>query len=745
MATEKVQLFSLDIKLDDAVKNTLELKKELAKLKEEAKKVKEEQGDLSEEYIKYQANIKAVSAEVRTQETLTKNLISSQKAETNTVEQLRKQLAVVSVQWAKVAKAEGENSETAKRLTKQKKELTETLKREEKATGDTTRNVGNYTASIQQALGVTNSFVPAVGKAGQAAALLGKAFTLALGPIGLVVAAIGTAVAAVKQFFASSEEGQDAWEMFGNRVSVVFGNISDAFSELGRKILEPKKTLRELSEFFSSTFGEYWGGMLDMAKLQFEAFALGIELRMAIFKSAFTDNKEEVAALYLELKKNEEAQKKANARIIKGAKATSDAWDNAKKAVKDFVEENAREIELADKYSKIEAANRKKQRANLIEISKLQLEISKQRNIAAQKENFSSIERVMALEKAIEMEKRIASLKVDNAKTEAYLAVKRGEFANNTIEANDEIAQKQAAIYDSEREKFEKLISLNSELSGLKKEIKDSELKAALEEARMLEQLAAEEAEASIQQLKDVAYVDSLLKQKSRDEDEKYRAARQIDLQNELVVYEDNLTRKLELQKESLEAQRVLEVEAAERVGADVNLINDKYKKAELMLEQKTQEAKLSLSADFAKNIAIIAGEGTAIGKAAAVAETTINTYKSATAAYSALAGIPVVGPALGIAAAAAATVAGFKNVQEILKVKSGLPGESSVSASAGGGGGGQASSLQVSAPKVNEGIVSRQTVLKDAQKVSAPPVLVEDEVTVKQQQKQMNNKTSII
>lgn len=55
-----------------------------------------------------------------------------------------------------------------------------------------------------------------------------------------------------------------------------------------------------------------------------------------------------------------------------------------------------------------------------------------------------------------------------------------------------------------------------------------------------------------------------------------------------------------------------------------------------------------------------------AIGKAAAIAQTIINTYSSATSAYSAMAGIPYVGPFLGAAAAAAAVVAGMANVQAI-------------------------------------------------------------------------------
>ena len=54
------------------------------------------------------------------------------------------------------------------------------------------------------------------------------------------------------------------------------------------------------------------------------------------------------------------------------------------------------------------------------------------------------------------------------------------------------------------------------------------------------------------------------------------------------------------------------------------------------------------------------------IGKAAAIVNATIQTYVAATGAYASLASIPIVGPALGIAAAAAAVVAGIANVRKI-------------------------------------------------------------------------------
>lgn len=62
-----------------------------------------------------------------------------------------------------------------------------------------------------------------------------------------------------------------------------------------------------------------------------------------------------------------------------------------------------------------------------------------------------------------------------------------------------------------------------------------------------------------------------------------------------------------------------------------------------------------------------------AIGKKAAIAQTIIQTYQSATSAFSSLAGIPYVGPILGAAAAAAAIAAGMANVQRIRSQNAGF------------------------------------------------------------------------
>ena len=103
-------------------------------------------------------------------------------------------------------------------------------------------------------------------------------------------------------------------------------------------------------------------------------------------------------------------------------------------------------------------------------------------------------------------------------------------------------------------------------------------------------------------------------------------------------------------------------------------------------LDDKTTKAKeenLAKVGNALSSFSELAGKETAAGKALAIASTLIQTYQSAQSSYASLAGIPVVGPALGVAAAGAAVFAGMKQIQNIKKTK--VPNGGG-GASAGGG-----------------------------------------------------------
>ena len=154
----------------------------------------------------------------------------------------------------------------------------------------------------------------------------------------------------------------------------------------------------------------------------------------------------------------------------------------------------------------------------------------------------------------------------------------------------------------------------------------------------------------------------------------------------------------LDLELAELERSYELKLEMARKAGEDTAAITEQYEKEKADIVKSYQEdivkwsdmsseQQLGIASQTAGNMAKILGEETEAGKAMALVQATIDTYASAQAAYKSLAGIPVVGPALGAIAAAAAVAMGLKNIAAIKSAK------------ADGGGGGSMPSATPSTP----------------------------------------------
>lgn len=221
-----------------------------------------------------------------------------------------------------------------------------------------------------------------------------------------------------------------------------------------------------------------------------------------------------------------------------------------------------------------------------------------------------------------------------------------------------------------------------------------------------------------------------------QQEAEKRKQALVVNYENEYALAEGNMFAQLDLQRQANEQKRLEEVETAIRIKANVKKVNDKFNKADLELEKAKTNAKLSLAAGFAGNLATIFGESTKVGKAAAVAQTTISTYMGATSAFSQgmASAPPPWGALIGIAAAAAVTANGIAGVKKILAVKT-----DSTSAPSSDGGGSATSTAATSSmlsanSNIGAGIVSRDTTATLPQQQTQPTsILVADEVTAKQ------------
>ncbi len=372
------------------------------------------------------------------------------------------------------------------------------------------------------------------------------------------------------------------------------------------------------------------------------------------------DDLDEVVDKFKEL--NDEVASNENARRSNEQKITSlqrrriqDARRAAKKREEDLKQEAAAEIKKSETVLK----------KYLLENDLIS---------ATLKERFAVYKKAYEDEKNI-LKQQLDAKQLTQEEYEVALLEKSKEYAEKNAQAAIENANKELDIYlaknqtklDSEQRLTDELVSIEIErlqtIKDKRTEILDEQRANELlsEQDYQLQKLQLENEFA--QQKKELG--DRLKEQKAEVE--------QVDYENELEIRLLRGENEYALQLEALERDRLAEVAAAEKKGIDTEKVNQKYAAKKQKINEAQQKAEIDALAAGFGNIKQIFGEQTAMGKTAALAETTINTYKAATAAYSAMAKIPVVGPAMGVAAAAAAVAAGLANVKKIAGISTKL------------------------------------------------------------------------
>ena len=232
------------------------------------------------------------------------------------------------------------------------------------------------------------------------------------------------------------------------------------------------------------------------------------------------------------------------------------------------------------------------------------------------------------------------------------------EFLANTHLKAEEQAQiekeRQRLINQAYLDDLQYTHDRENELNAKIKEQKKAEDEAALKKVYDDRDFALEMAELTI-------------------EDEQQLRDRVFQIKQNALQQELDLTKKQLDNAELTADQRIkLERKVATTEAKLKKDQNDQDKK--LAAEKKKRNetiaaASLSTASNLFGSLSEIAGKESAAGKALSVAQATIDTFQSANAAYKAMAGIPIVGPGLGIAAAAAAIISGIMNVKNILSV----------------------------------------------------------------------------
>ena len=255
------------------------------------------------------------------------------------------------------------------------------------------------------------------------------------------------------------------------------------------------------------------------------------------------------------------------------------------------------------------------------------------------------------------------------------------------IEKYDRQAEQQRQIRDDETKTMEQRIAANTELGR----ILDEQSEKMLENVDLQIKAAQLEYDKNQNQENYIALLEA--------QNEREAVLAQIEgFRSEQLINRISLDREaLELQKEAIETEderiakiaeltnfeiltaveklqrdrdnALAELDLLEATEAEKQKIKDHYADEEEKLTKLTTANKLDLASNAMGDLAGIFGEESKAGKAAAIAQTTIETYKGATSAFASLSGIPIVGPVLGGIAAAAAVAAGIANVKKITSI----------------------------------------------------------------------------
>jgi hypothetical protein len=469
--------------------------------------------------------------------------------------------------------------------------------------------------------------------------------------IGLLVVAIGAAVEAFSTFESAATRAANAQKSFNEQSK----KIADEGLKAEQEFIDRQtKLLVSQVKARGGTAEEIAKIERDALESRKKSYQRYFDEVLSLDKQAALDVEKNIKDLNAELRIQDNNAKAAQLeRDKQQAKERADIAKQAAEEIKKATEDANKELSDIRKENTLLAIEDEQQRA--VKAIEIDLKSNLERiNLLKVNEKIKQALRIELQKKA---DTEIAALNQqradDEAKAEAEYQKKvaevRYEVQLNAIK--DEDVRSIEAIKIKYQKQFDEITAQETE-SG----IKQMELRKAL-----LERQAQEIADADLKIRQEIAQRDLEFSQK------------QID--NELLTFNQRRA----YVEESLNdlnryySEGILKEE-------EFNKQRESLTNIRIALNQKEKEAQLNNLNSYGQVIGQVAqllGKNTAAGKAAAIAEATINTYLSASKAYQAMSAIPPA-PLFGVLAAGVATAAGIKNVREIAKVQ--VPG--------GGGGG---------------------------------------------------------
>ena len=466
----------------------------------------------------------------------------------------------------------------------------------------------------------------------------------------------------------------------GQRIEEINQKLSSSeadYIEQTAKLKQQFKELNLIAEDTTKTFAEREEAARKSIDVQREINKLAEDrnlLEQELLNLKFASNDTSDADRAELAKKKAELAEQAAARI-EAITTQNNKVNTIRKAAND--QANAQAKEAADRARDILQEQLKQQREAVDEYAKTNSAVAQ-----------SLQERLSIEEKA--MNDRLAILETEKAKgliksneyEKQKLEIQR-EYLSTTTELSIDAVKREVENYEQENKtKIDNNVLLTAELVAEEQNRQDAIYQKkveALEKEKLLKQEARnwdyqseEEFQSQLQTLQEDHDTQAReLKQQAAQQDKEQRAIdADLDFQERLLVMQEQNASKFDIEQEQIRQNYEKEKGELDELLSSKQISQEEYNKKsviltkkktqdELKLEKAKEEAKLSLAQSVFGGLKSLAGEQSALGKAAAIAEATINTYLGVSKAISQ--GLP-----MGAVMAAVTLATGMMNVAKI-------------------------------------------------------------------------------
>ena len=462
----------------------------------------------------------------------------------------------------------------------------------------------------------------------------------------------------------------------GQRIEEINQKLSASEADFIQQTAELKQLFKEqnmIAEDTTKTFKEREEAAKKSIEIQKQINKLaedrnGLEQELLNLKFASNDTSDADRAELA--KKKAELAEQAAARI-EAITTQNNKVNTIRKAADD--EANARRKEQADKARAHLEEQLKWQKEAVEEYVKTNSAVAQslQERLAIEEKGMQDRLALLDKEKANGLIKKNEYEKQKREIEEAYLKIR--------VELSIEAVKKEAEQYETlNAMKFATELALQEAVYQKKVEALEKE-KQLKQEAHDWDYKAEEEHQERLQELKldfdgkkreietQTANEDAEKRKAQRDED---NAMRDLDFQERLLVMQEQNASKFDIEQEQIRQNYEKEKGELDELLSSKQISQEEYNKKsviltkkktqdELKLEKAKEEAKLSLAQSVFGGLKSLAGEQSALGKAAAIAEATINTYLGVSKAISQ--GLP-----MGAVMAAVTLATGMMNVAKI-------------------------------------------------------------------------------